>query len=323
MQQLITSPIFCRGAQIPVDNPTMSLPPSNGNFPANLGRAYDLSSLTKPKADASKGSPNSVSAVEVTVDNFMSDFAAISKEKPVVLLAYSPRSQASLELRDLMAQMSVEENQSWIFGGINADSQIQLAQALQIPSVPYAIAFLDEQPLALFDRPYPREQIAMVIAKLFEMAKERGMQVEIPEVKEPPLEPEEAAALSALENGDYSGAAMAYRNWLQRKPDENMAKIGLAQCELMIRISALDPADTIAQANQDSQNVEKQIKASDIEFAQGLIKAAFDRLISVVRNSAGDERKLAKEHLLLLFQLVDPAEPDLIRARNELASALF
>jgi thioredoxin-like negative regulator of GroEL len=26
---------------------------------------------------------------------------------------------------------------------------------------------------------------------------------------------------------------------------------------------------------------------------------------------------------LLLFQLVDPSDPDLIRARNELASALF
>lgn len=301
----------------------MSLSPNNGNFPANLGRAYDLSSLTKPKTDTSNSSRSGVSAVEVTVDNFMADFVAISKEKPVVLLAYSPRSQASLELRDLMAQMSIEENQSWIFGGINADSQIQLAQALQIPSVPYAIAFLDEQPLALFDRPYPKEQIAMVIAKLFEMAKERGMQVEIPEIKEAPLEPEEAAALSALENGDYSGAAMAYRNWLQRKPDEAMAKIGLAQCELMIRISALDPAETIAQANQAPTVVEKQIKAADIEFAQGQIKAAFDRLITVVRNSAGDERKLAKEHLLLLFQLVDPAEPDLIRARNELASALF
>ena len=301
----------------------MSLTPNNGNFPGNLGRAYDLSSLTKPKSETNNGLPDNASLVDVTVDNFMTDFVAISKEKPVVLLAYSPRSQASLQLRDLMAQMSAEENQSWIFGGINADSQIQLAQALQIPSVPYAIAFLDEQPLALFDRPYPREQIAMVIAKLFEMAKERGMHVEIPEVKEAPLEPEEAAALSALENGDYAGAAMAYRNWLQRKPDETMAKIGLAQCELMVRISALDPAETIVQANAAPEDVEKQIKASDIEIAQGQIKPAFDRLISVVRNSVGDERKLAKEHLLLLFQLVDPAEPDLIRARNELASALF
>ena len=293
----------------------MSMPPLPGNF----GRAFDLSSLTKPKTE----SVSSSAALEATVENFITDFVSISKEKPVVLLAYSQRSPASVELRDLMAEMSLTDKQSWLFGGIDADAQPQLAQALQIPSIPYAIAFIAEQPLALFDRPYPQEQIAMVIAKLFEMAKEKGLAVEIPEAKEVPLEPEEAAALAALESGDYSGAAMAYRNWLQRKPDELMAKIGLAQCELMVRISELDPQETIKQANQEPVSVEKQIKAADIEIAQGQIKSAFDRLINLVRTSDGDAKKLAKEHLLLLFQLVDPSEPDLIRARTELASALF
>ncbi|MFN9958321.1 MAG: thioredoxin, partial [bacterium] len=122
---------------------------------------------------------------------------------------------------------------------------------LQIQSIPYAIAFIDEQPLALFDKPYPEDQIALVISKLFQVAQERGLAVEVPEVQEAPMDPEEVAALSALESGDYSGAAMAYRNWLQRKPDESMAKIGLAQCELMLRISGLDPTQTISDADTD------------------------------------------------------------------------
>ncbi len=293
----------------------MSIPP----LPQNFGRAFDLSSLAKPTA---KEAPTG-QAKEATVENFMSEFVSLSAAKPVVLLAYSPRSQASIELRDLMAEMSKVDNENWIFGGINADVQPQLAQALQIPSVPYAIAFIAEQPLALFDRPYPKEQIAMVIAKLFDLAKERGLQVEVPQIQEAPMDPEEVAALSALENGDYSGAAMAYRNWLQRKPDEQMAKIGLAQCELMLRIADIDPQIAISQANSDSNSVDKQVIAADIEIAQGEVKSAFERLITVVRNSSGDERKKAKEHLLLLFQLVDPSEPELIRARTQLASALF
>ena len=284
-----------------------------------MGRAFDLSSLTKPKADAAP--PSSVP--EATVENFMTSFVATSKEKPVVLLAYSPRSKASVDLRDLMFSMCEADQQNWAFGAINADTQPQLAQALQIQSVPMALAFVDEQPLALFDRVYPREQIALVIAKLFEVAKERGLNVEVPEVKEAPMEPEEVAALSALESGDYSGAAMAYRNWLQRKPDEVMAKIGLAQCELMIRIAGLNPAKTIEEADSHPGDIAPQLMAADIEIAQGLQKRAFERLITFVRNSSGDERKKAKEHLLLLFQLVDPSDPDLIRARTELASALF
>jgi len=284
-----------------------------------MGRAFDLSSLTKPKVEAE---PSSL-IPEATVENFMDSYVAVSKTKPVVLLAYSPRSKASIDLRDLIYSMSEEDKQSWLFGAINADTQPQLAQALQIQSVPMAIAFIDEQPLALFDRVYPREQIALVIAKLFEVAKDRGLNVSVPEVKETPLEPEEAAALSALENGDYSGAAMAYRNWLQRKPDETMAKIGLAQCELMIRVAGLNPAMAISDANKHLEDLTKQLMASDIEIVQGQPKRAFERLITFVRNSSGDDRKKAKEHLLLLFQLVDPSDPDLIRARSELASALF
>ena len=293
----------------------MSLPP----LPNNMGRAFDLSSLTKPKVEAE---PSSL-IPEATVENFMDSYVAVSKTKPVVLLAYSPRSKASIDLRNLIYSMSEEDKQSWLFGAINADAQPQLTQALQIQSVPMAIAFIDEQPLALFDRVYPREQIALVIAKLFEVAKERGLNVTVPEVKETPLEPEEAAALSALENGDYSGAAMAYRNWLQRKPDEAMAKIGLAQCELMIRVAGLNPAMAISDADKHLGDVTKQLMASDIEIVQGQQKRAFERLITFVRNSSGDDRKKAKEHLLLLFQLVDPSDPDLIRARSELASALF
>jgi len=284
-----------------------------------MGRAFDLSSLTKPKVEAE---PSSL-IPEATVENFMDSYVAVSKTKPVVLLAYSPRSKASIDLRNLIYSMSEEDKQSWLFGAINADAQPQLTQALQIQSVPMAIAFIDEQPLALFDRVYPREQIALVIAKLFEVAKERGLNVSVPEIKETPLEPEEAAALSALGNGDYSGAAMAYRNWLQRKPDETMAKIGLAQCELMIRVAGLNPAMAISDADKHLGDVTKQLMASDIEIVQGQQKRAFERLITFVRNSSGDDRKKAKEHLLLLFQLVDPSDPDLIRARSELASALF
>ena len=222
-----------------------------------------------------------------------------------------------------MAEMAKRDNFTWIFGAINADAQPQLVQALQVQSVPFAIAFIDEQPLALFDKIYPQEQIALVITKLFQIAKERGLKVDIPEVKEIPMEPEEVAALSALEKGDYSGAAMAYRNWLQRKPDEQLAKIGLAQCELMIRVEGLSPELTIKDANSHPDVIEKQLMAADIEIAQGMPKNAFERLITLVRNSAGEDKKRVKEHLLLLFQLVDPSDPELIRARNELASALF
>jgi len=288
-------------------------------LPQNFGRAFDLSSLGKPKT--APAAENSFSAV--TVENLMSDFVEKSKEIPVVLLAYSTRSPATVELRDLLASLAKVDAGTWKFGAVDVDSQPQLVQALQLQSVPFALAFVAEKLVPLFDRPLKEEQFRLVLAKLFELAKEQGLKVEVPEIKEPPMEPEEVAALSALEKGDYSGAAMAYRNWLQRKPGEVLAEIGLAQCELMIRISTLDPARTIKNANEKPHSLQDQMMAADIEIAQGMNKQAFDRMLTVMRLLSGDEKSKAKDHLLSLFKLVDPRDPELIKARQELASALF
>ncbi|MFM7890020.1 MAG: tetratricopeptide repeat protein [Actinomycetota bacterium] len=45
--------------------------------------------------------------------------------------------------------------------------------------------------------------------------------------------------------------------------------------------------------------------------------------MGAVQRMSGDDKNKAKEHLLLLFQLVDPSDPDVIKSRQALASALF
>ena len=53
------------------------------------------------------------------------------------------------------------------------------------------------------------------------------------------------------------------------------------------------------------------------------IEEAFSRLLNCVRSLAGEEKQQAKDHLITLFSLVDPADPRLVQARKDLASALF
>jgi putative thioredoxin len=38
---------------------------------------------------------------------------------------------------------------------------------------------------------------------------------------------------------------------------------------------------------------------------------------------SGDDREKVKAHLITLFNLVDPTDPRLVKARGQLASALF
>lgn len=289
-------------------------------LPKNFGRAFDLSSLTKPKPSTNS---SQTSFEEATVENFMTDFVQASKEKPVFLVAYTDRAAVTVEIRDLLAKIALEDKGSWKFGAINVDNQPQLIQALRFQSLPAAAVFIDEQLLPIPELPAREDQLRMLLAQIFKIAKEKGMKVEVPDVPEPKLEPEEVAAFSALEKGDFSGAAMAYRNWLSRVPDEPMAKIGLAQCELRLRIEALDFDRTIKSADSKPDSLQEQLMASDIEVATGNHRSAFERLLRCVKSMSGEDKNRAKEHLLLLFQLVDPSDPELIKARQSLASALF
>jgi putative thioredoxin len=62
---------------------------------------------------------------------------------------------------------------------------------------------------------------------------------------------------------------------------------------------------------------------ADIEIASGNNQAAFDRLLRAIKRFEGADRDKAKSHLISLFNLVDPTDPRLIKARSELASLLF
>ncbi len=299
----------------------MSLPP----LPKNFARAVDLSSLGKPPVDSSK-----IPGLPITQENLVSEVLPVSGQKVVIVICWSPRSAQSIELLATMDKLnqadSLPDGQPlWLLGTVNVDEQPQVAQALQVQSVPLAIAVIAEQLVPLFEAVPPADQVRLVVDKVVALAAERGVG-QAPaerEIAEPALEPEEVESMAAMEKGDFQGAKVAYEKLLARKPGDNLAKLGLAQTELLIRIEGLNPPETIAKANENKSDLTLAISAADVEIASGLNKAAFDRLINLVKVSSGDEKKKAREHLLALFQLVDPADPDLILARKELASALF
>jgi putative thioredoxin len=159
----------------------------------------------------------------------------------------------------------------------------------------------------------------MVIDKVLTLASEQG----IGQAPVEQIEPEETEAMDALESGDYSAAEAAYKKWLARKPAENLAKLGLAQTQLLMRTEGLDLKEIVAHSSAAPTDIELQLKAADVEIVTGGVEDAFSRLLSVIRATSGDDRTKAKNHLLNLFALVDPSDPRLAAARKELASALF
>lgn len=284
-------------------------------LPPNLGQAFDLSSLGKapvvtPKIDCGK---------EVTKENLASDFVELSMSKPVILLCWTSQSPESLDLLAILDKLNKEENDKWVLGSVDIDRVPEVANALQVRTVPYAVALVGGQPIPLFEEAINEDAVKSVIAKLLTIAAEQG----IGSAPEEKLEPEEIEALAALEAGELLQAEDAYKRFVARKPQDPYAKLGLAHTQLQLRIAGLDPVTVIAAADANPQNIQVAMQCADIEVATGTVEPAFLRLLTLVKSTTGDERTTIKNRLLDLFSLVDPADPRVIKARAELANALF
>jgi putative thioredoxin len=286
----------------------MSLPP-------NFGQAFDLSSLTKPKVDPSVP----MAGIEVTVENLSNEILPLSLVRPVIVLMWTPRSSESVEMIKTLGKLEIDYKAAFSLARVDIDVNPEVAKAFQTKSVPYAVAIIAEQMVPLFEQVYPEAQVKMVIDKVLTLASEQG----VGEAPVEQIEPEEIDAMNALESGDYVAAEAAYKKWLARKPAENLAKLGLAQTQLLMRTEGLELNTVIAQSTAAPTDIDLQLKAADVEIVNGGVEAAFTRLLHAVKVTSGDDRTKIKNHLLDLFALVDPSDPRLNAARKELASALF
>ena len=286
----------------------MSLPP-------NFGQAFDLSSLTKPKVDPSTPLPG----IEVSVENLSSDILPLSLVRPVIVLMWSPRSKESVDMVNVLGKLEIDYKEAFALARVDIEAHPQVAQAFQTKSIPYAVAIIAEQMVPLFEQAYPEAQVRMVMDKVLTLASEQG----IGQAPVEQMEAEEVEAMEALEAGNYVAAEEAYKKWLSRKPSENLAKLGLAQTQLLIRTEGLDLEVVIDESTKNPGDISLQLKAADVEIVNGGVEAAFTRLLHAVRATTGDDRAKVKAHLLKLFALVDPNDPRLVSARKELASALF
>ena len=284
-------------------------------LPPNFGRAVDLSSLGKPAPQA----PSTVAGISVTPTNLTTDFLEYSSTKPAIVLCWSPRSPESIATLAIMGELESEGNGTWRLGSVNIDEQPQVAQALQTKTVPYAVAFVAGQLVPLFEQPYAKEQIALVINKVLELSAQQGVGAPPAEV----IEPEEEEAIAALDAGDYAKAEAAYKKLLARKPNDNFAILGLAQTQLMARTEGVDGAKVMKDASASPDDIALQMKCADIEIVSGYLEPAFARLLRLIPLFDGAEKKLVKDRLIELFALVDPSDPRVIKARTALANALF
>ncbi len=307
---------------------------------AALRGAVDLSSLKRPApqggpaSGAGSTSADAASLVVEGTDASIRDVLAASATHPVVMVLWSPRLQESADFVSTFAGVARRYAGRFQLVTVDVDANPAILQAFQVQAVPVSFAFVQGQPVPLFEGVQPDEQVTAVIDQVLALAAQHGVTgtvavdgaqpTEGGDVdEEPPLPPLHQKAFDAIEAGDLKGAADAYREALLQSPADTDAKIGLAQVGLMQRTQGADLQAARAAAAAAPTDVDAQILVADLDLLGGHVEDAFVRLIDTVRVTADADRNKAREHLVELFEVVGAADERVVKARKSLMSALF
>jgi len=286
-----------------------------------LAGAVDLSALKQPppsKAGASSGAPV---GLEITEANLEAEVLARSNEVPVVVLLWTPRSDASVQLGDALAALANNDGGTWALTTVNVDTAPRVAQVFGVQAVPTVVAVASGQPISSFEGVQPPEQLRRWIDSLLS-ATAGKLGGPAPEGAEEKADPQLERARELWDEGEFDEALVAYQAILDAQPSHAEAKDALRQIGFLKRATT-HPADAVATADAAPDDVEAAFAAADVEVTQDAADAAFNRLIALVRRTAGDDRAAIRTRLVELFELFPQDDPRVVAGRRNLANALF
>lgn len=284
-----------------------------------MAGAIDLSALKQPASAGGAGAAGPSGGVEVTEANLEAEVLVRSTQVPVVVLLWSPRSDASVQLGEVLGSLAAADGGKWALATVNVDTTPKVAQMFGVQAIPTVIALGAGQPLSSFQGMQPPEQLRGWIDSLLKATagKLSGGGEDSEQV-----DPQLAQARAHLEAGDFDAAREAYQAILDARPNDAEAKGAVRQIAFLQRASAHSP-DAVATADAAPDDIEAAFAAADVEILQQNIEAAFDRLIALFKRTKDDDRTRVRTRLIELFDLFDPADPEVIAGRRKLANALY
>lgn len=245
---------------------------------------------------------------------------ARSNELPVVVLLWSPRSEASIELGDALATLANADGGKWSLATVNVDTTPRVAQMFGVQAVPTVVALAAGQPLASFQGGQPPEQLRRWVDSL--LSATAGKLAGGAEGEAEEADPELEQARTYLDGGDFDAALTAYQAILDATPGHPEAKGAIQQIVFLKRATTQSP-NAVALADAAPDDIDAAFAAADVEVLQQNVSAAYDRLIALVKRTADDDRTKVRTRLIELFDLFDPADPLVIAGRRNLANALY
>lgn len=289
---------------------------------------------------------------DTTEETFAADVVERSRSVPVIVDLWAEWCGPCKQLSPVLEKLAGEANGSWVLAKVDVDANPQLSAALRVQSIPMVVAVIAGQMVDGFLGALPEAQVREWLTQVLAAGEQLGVRPgeadgeadagqeaagdgaaaaaqddpAAPSARSPygpASHPGYEAAQQAMERGDLDGAAAAFEQVIASSPADPVAKVGLAQVDLIRRVNTYDQAKVRQAAAEHPDDVEAQARVADMDLAMGKIDEAFDRLLGTVRRTSAEQRDQARRHLISLFEIFPPGDPRVARARSALSSLLF
>ncbi|GAA4473998.1 tetratricopeptide repeat protein [Enteractinococcus fodinae] len=310
----------------------MTQQPNNSpdSTPSHSRDAIDLSNIPAQSSNSSTGGSEQSWVLDDVDQQSLQTLLQHAASVPLIIHLAAPSNPASNQI-DAVLQPAIDARAGrMVMGRINTERHPELLQMFGVPSAPMVIALMGQQALPLFNEAVSADQLEKLLDEINASAVQAGLAGTVPPLVEatnaegqavlPPLHQEAADALQA---GDFDAAIAAYDKALAENPQDEQAISGKAQVALMQRTANVDAQQVRANAADHPDDVQAQIAVADLDLYGGHVQDAFDRLVSFIARSAGDDKDTARKHLLELYTVVGDHDERVSASRRKLAAALF
>jgi len=286
--------------------------------------------------------------VDVTMDNFMAEVIDASATTPTLVQFWAPWCGPCKQLGPVIEKVVGASGGKVRMVRVNIDDNAQIAQQMQVQSVPTVYGFVDGKPVDGFAGAQPESAVKQFVDKLAGMG---GAGADAAAMLE--------AAEAALAAGDPDTAMMHFQEVMSVTPESVPALAGVVRC-LTASGDVAGAREVIDQLNEDYLNdqamktaiaaVELAEKAAssagELDVAKAAVEAdpanlaarqdyalalfaggqnaeAMDQLLQSIRIERGWNDDAARLQLLEFFSSLGAANPDVIAARRKLSTLLF
>ena len=286
--------------------------------------------------------------IDVNMDNFMAEVIDGSAKMPIVVQFWAPWCGPCKQLGPLLEKVVAAAKGKVKMVRVNIDENQQIAQQMQVQSVPTVYGFFNGQPVDGFAGAQPESTLKQFIDKLVAAG---GSGPDIAAMVE--------AANSLLETQDYDNAMAQYHEIMAADPESPDGLAGMIRCmvgmkdidgareivdqlddefrdkpAMVIAIDSLELAEKAAGAaggltqaraavDADPNDLAARQELALALFATGEQAESMEQLLESIRIDRAWNDEAARIQLLEFFKTLGPANRDVMAARRKLSTLLF